>query len=41
MDNKAVKWVLMLNNPSRKIARWLMEILEYDFTVKHRSGKSH
>lgn len=40
-DNKALEWVLKLNNPSRKINRWLVDIMEYDFIIKHRKGVTH
>ena len=40
-DNKALEWVIKLNNPSRKINRWLVDIMEYNFVVKHRKGVTH
>ena len=40
-DNKALEWVMKLNNPSRKINRWLIDIMEYTFDVKHRKGTTH
>ena len=40
-DNKALKWVMKLNNPSRKINRWIVDIMEYNFKVKHRKGTTH
>ena len=33
--------MLKLNNPSRKINRWLVDILEYNFEIKHRKGTTH
>ena len=32
---------MKLNNPSRKINRWIVDIMQYNFKVKHRNGTTH
>ena len=37
-DNTAVTWLYSQKEPKGKLARWIMSLLEYDFTVKYRKG---
>jgi hypothetical protein len=40
-DHYALKWGNILNNPSGRLARWSLELQDYNFTVVHRKGTSH
>ena len=37
-DNTAVSWLFAQKEPKGRIARWVLSLLEYDFTVKYRPG---
>lgn len=37
-DHSALKWLLKLPEPTGRLARWIMEIQQYDFEVKYRKG---
>ena len=39
-DNKALKWLHTIQ-PKGRIARWIMDLQEFDFTVSHRPGASN
>ena len=36
-----LKWLHNLRNPTRRLARWSLELLEYDFEIIHRKGALH
>ena len=38
-DHKPLLSLLSLAEPRPKLARWIMEISEYSFTIKHQAGK--
>jgi hypothetical protein len=40
-DHKALKWLLTSRNLSGKLARYAIELQEYDFDIQHRSGTLH
>jgi hypothetical protein len=40
-DHSALKWMLNKADPNKRVARWLMAIMDYPYTVKHRAGKRH
>ena len=40
-DHQALKWLKTHKNPTSRIHRWVMHLLEYDFDVVHRSGTSN
>ena len=41
-DHSALKGLMTANKiPKGKRARWTMELQQYDFIIKHRSGKSN
>lgn len=37
-DHLSLRWLLSLKYPREKLARWVVEIQDFDFTVEHRSG---
>jgi len=41
MDNQGLSWLKSAKEPTRKIARWLDEISEFNFRVLHRKGTKH
>src|SRR3954454_18919398 len=40
-DHSALKWLQTAKMPSGRRARWIMELQQYDFTIKHRPGKQN
>lgn len=40
-DHIALKWLLTLNNPTGRLARWATIISQFDFTILHRKGSQH
>ena len=38
-DNSALRWLYSLE-PKGRIARWIMDLQEFDFDVRHRPGNS-
>ena len=38
-DHQPLKWIKSIKSPKGKIARWLLKLQGYDFSVKHISGK--
>ena len=39
-DNRALKWLHTIQ-PKGRIARWIMDLQEFDFSVTHRAGSSN
>ena len=37
-DHLALKWLEKMDNPSVRLARWAMELWQWDFEVKYRKG---
>ena len=37
-DHLSLKWLLNMKNPRDKLARWVVEIQDYAFTIEHRAG---
>jgi hypothetical protein len=40
-DHKALKWLLTTRNLSAKLARYAIDLQEYDFDIVHRAGSLH
>ncbi|XP_070855071.1 uncharacterized protein [Drosophila suzukii] len=38
-DHLALKWLNSIDNPTGRIARWALELQQYQFTVLYRKGK--
>ena len=38
-DHIALKWLMNIKEPSRRLARWAVYIQEYDFEIVHRAGR--
>ena len=38
-DHSALKWLQTAKMPTGRRARWIMDLQQYDFTIKHRAGK--
>ena len=39
-DHHSLQWLLTASKPAR-LVRWAMELAEYDFEIKHRSGRNN
>ncbi len=39
-DHNALRWLNTIE-PKGRLARWLMDLQEFEFSVQHRAGKSH
>jgi hypothetical protein len=40
-DHSALQWLLSMKTlVSNRFCRWIMQLQQYDFTVKHRKGKN-
>ncbi len=40
-DHSALKWMMNLTDPSGRLARWRLRLLEFDFTIRYRKGKEN
>ena len=40
-DHGSLRWLHNLRNPTGRLARWALSLLEYDFEIIHRRGSSH
>ena len=38
IDHSSLRWLYMLKDPSGRLARWALQLLQYDFTITHRKG---
>lgn len=37
-DHSSLRWLNNLRNPTGRLARWALELTQYDYTVLHRKG---
>ena len=40
-DHSSLRWLYGLRDPSGRLARWAVQLLQYDFTITHRKGALH
>ena len=40
-DHGSLTWLCNFKEPEGKLARWLEQLQEYDYTIVHRSGRKH
>lgn len=41
VDHSALKWLLSMNEPVGRFARWVALVQSYDLDIKYRPGKTH
>lgn len=37
-DQLTLKWLLSLKDPRKRLARWVLEVMDFDFEIEHRAG---
>lgn len=37
-DHQALKWLMNLKEPSGRLARWILELQQYEFEIRYRKG---
>ena len=40
-DHHSLRWLMNIREPTGRLARWALEIQQYDFDIIHRPGLSH
>ena len=40
-DHSSLRWMYRQKNPVGRVARWAMELAQYDFDIQHRKGSLH
>ena len=40
-DHNSLKWLMNFKETKGLVARWIMQLQEYDFTIEHRKGVEH
>ncbi|XP_029680942.1 uncharacterized protein K02A2.6-like [Formica exsecta] len=40
-EKNSLRWLHNLKNPTGRLARWALELLEYDYEIVHRKGALH
>lgn len=38
-DHLALRWLLSLKEPRERLARWVVDVQDFDFVVEHRAGR--
>ena len=40
-DHSALNWLMTINDPQGRLARWAIMLQSYDFKITHKAGKAH
>ena len=40
-DHNALRWMMMLNDPTGGLMRWRLRLIEFDYEVMYRPGSVH
>lgn len=40
-DSRSLRWLLNVRDPSSRLARWNLQLQEYNFKIIHKPGKTH
>ena len=40
-DHHALKWLMMIRDPTGRLVRWSLLLQQYDFDIKHRAGTAN
>lgn len=40
-DHNAVRWLMNIREPTGRLARWALQLQQFDFEIVHRAGKSN
>ena len=40
-DNRPLKWLMKLQKPSPRLARWILKLQEYEIDIQHRAGSAN
>ena len=40
-DHNALRWILTTNDPQRRLMRWRLRLVEFDFEIVYRPGRVH
>ena len=40
-DHSSLRWLYHLKDPTGRLGRWALKLLQYDFEIQHRKGALH